>query len=86
MIIAFITAEEVEDFTYPGNSINYQGNVNHELNCGVGKSSAVFNQLGKLWNRKKLSVRIKIRFYNSNVPYCSIFSFAIFPERGIMMK
>ncbi|XP_019642252.1 PREDICTED: regulator of microtubule dynamics protein 3-like [Branchiostoma belcheri] len=38
-----------------------------EVLCRVGKASAAFNQLGKLWRNKKLSLKTKMRFYNSNV-------------------
>ena len=59
--------ENVEDFTYLGSSINHQGDMDHELNCRVGKASAAFNQLGKIWINSKLSLRLKLRFYNCSV-------------------
>ncbi|KAI8487026.1 hypothetical protein Bbelb_352860 [Branchiostoma belcheri] len=66
----FIDGKEVEtvqNFTYLGSSINSNGDMDKELDCRVGKASAAFNQLGKLWRNKKLSIKTKMRFYNSNV-------------------
>ena len=59
--------ENVENVTYLGTSMNNQGNMDHELNCRVGKASAAFNQLTKIWKNKKFSIKSKLRFYNSNV-------------------
>ncbi|KAI8494398.1 hypothetical protein Bbelb_276240 [Branchiostoma belcheri] len=66
----FIDGKEVktvQNFTYLGSSINSNGDMDNELDCRVGKASAAFNQLGKLWRNKKLSLKTKMRFYNSNV-------------------
>ena len=59
--------EVVDDFTYLGNSINSNGDMDKELDCRVGKASAAFKQLGKIWRSKKFSLKTKMRFYNSNV-------------------
>jgi len=59
--------EVVENFTYLGSSINNNGEIDKELDCRIGKASAAFNQLGKIWRCKKLSLKLKLRFYNSNV-------------------
>ncbi|CAH1239030.1 Hypp5694 [Branchiostoma lanceolatum] len=59
--------EVVENFTYLGSSINSRGDMDKELDCRIGKASAAFNQLGKIWASKKLSLKTKLRFYNSNV-------------------
>ncbi|XP_035668259.1 uncharacterized protein LOC118410592 [Branchiostoma floridae] len=59
--------EVVENFTLIGSSMNDRGDMDKELDCRLGKASAAFNQLGKLWSSKKLSLGTKLRFYNSNV-------------------
>ena len=45
--------ENVEEFTYLGSSVNYQGDMYHEPNCRIGKASVAFSQLGKIWKNKK---------------------------------
>ena len=57
----------VDDFTYLGSSINSQGSMDHEISCRIGKASAAFNQLNKIWTSKKFSLQTKLRFNNSNV-------------------
>ena len=59
--------ETVEKFTYLVSSINNQGIIDHELNCRVGKASAAFNQLRKIWNNKKFTIRSTLRFCSSNL-------------------
>ena len=59
--------DNVEDFTYLGSSINAQGDMTKEINCRIGKASAAFNQLNKIWSSKKFSLKTKLRFYNTNV-------------------
>ena len=41
--------------------------MDHEINCRIGKASAAFNQLNKIWTNKKFSLKTKLRYYNSNV-------------------
>ena len=59
--------ETVENFTYLGSSINNKGIIDHGLNCRMGKASAAINQLRKIWNDKKITLRPKLHFYNSSV-------------------
>ena len=44
--------DTVDDFTYLGSSINNQGEMTKEINCRIGKASAAFNQLNKIWLSK----------------------------------
>ena len=57
----------MDDFTCLGSSINSQGSMDHEISCRIGKASAAFNQLNKIWTSKKFSLQTKLRFYNSNL-------------------
>ena len=57
----------VEDFTYLGSSINNQGEMTKEISCRLGKASAAFNQLNKIWSSKKFTLKTKLCFYNTNV-------------------
>ena len=59
--------EVVQDFTYLGSSISNSSDMTKELNCRTGKAATAFNQLSKIWNSKKISLNLKLRFYNSNV-------------------
>ena len=59
--------DTVDDFTYLGSSISNQGEMTKEINCRIGKASAAFNQLNKIWLSKKFLLKTKLRFYNTNV-------------------
>ena len=57
----------MKDFTYLGSSLSNTNDLNHELNCRIGKATSAFSNLNKIWSSKKVSLRLKLRFYNSNV-------------------
>ena len=60
--------DTVDDFTYLGSSINNQREMTKEIqNCRIGKASAAFDQLNKIWLSKKFLLKTKLRFYNTNV-------------------
>ena len=57
----------VDDFTYLPSYINSQGSMGHEISCRIGKASAAFNQLNKIWTSK--SSLFKPSFV-STIPMC----------------
>ena len=61
----------MDDLTYIGSSVNSNGDMDKELNGHKGKASVAFHKMSKVWSRrekkKKLPLRIKLRFYNSNI-------------------
>ena len=59
--------EVVEDFTYLGSSLNNQGDMEREISCRIGKATAAFSRLSKIWMSKKIPLSLKMKFYNSNV-------------------
>ena len=81
-------AEYIEEFTYLGSSIYYQGHVDHELNCWIGKASVALRQHGKIWKNKKFSQRLKLYFYYSNVLSmllngCDTWNLKVSQEKGL---
>ncbi|VDP64617.1 unnamed protein product [Schistosoma curassoni] len=59
--------EDVESFTYLGSIIDEQGGSDADVKARIGKASAVFLQLKKIWNSKQLSTNIKVTIFNTNV-------------------
>ena len=55
--------EVMENFTYYGSSINNQSAIDHEIISRIGKASATFSQLNKIWSCKKWTVKTKFHFY-----------------------
>ena len=61
------TIEVVDDFTYLGTSLTNEGSMDKEISCRIGKASAAFNKLAKIWKSRKIPLSLKMKFYNSNV-------------------
>ena len=59
--------EEVDHFTYLGSCIDREGNTRKEVNSRIAKAAAAFRGLNKIWTSKVISMKTKLRLYNSNV-------------------
>ena len=59
--------EEVTEFTYLGSIIDGKGGTEADIKARIGKARAAFTQLQKVWKASKVSVKTKIRLFNSNV-------------------
>ncbi|VDP41317.1 unnamed protein product [Schistosoma margrebowiei] len=63
------TPEDVESFTYLGSIIDEQGGPcsDADVKVKIGKATAAFLHLKKIWNPKQLPTNIKVRIFNTNV-------------------
>lgn len=59
--------EEVEKFTYLGSVIAVDGGSEEDVTTRIGKARAAFNILIKIWKTKNISLRTKLKIFNSNV-------------------
>ena len=59
--------EEVKQFTYLGSVLSDGGNTEADVNCRIGKASAVFQRLRQVWSTTTINTKTKIRFYNTIV-------------------
>ena len=59
--------EEVETFTYLGSIVDRQGGTDADIKARIGKARTAFIQLQNIWKSKAMSIRTKIRLFNSNV-------------------
>jgi hypothetical protein len=59
--------EEVEAFTYLGSVVDKQGGTDADVRARIGKARAVFVQLKNIWGSKELSLKAKVRLFNTNV-------------------
>ena len=57
--------EDVDCFTYLGSEIKKDGDIRRDVNVRIGKAGTVFRSLNKLWSNGGVSVRLKIRLFNS---------------------
>ena len=59
--------EEVESFCYLGSIIDTEGGTEAEIKSRIGKAQAAFTSLNKIWRTRDISLRTKLRIFNSNV-------------------
>nr|KAG5707084.1 hypothetical protein BaRGS_011795 [Batillaria attramentaria] len=56
-----------EAFTYLGSVIDKQGGTDTDVKARIGKARATFIQLRNIWSSKELSVKTKVRIFNTSV-------------------
>ena len=62
-----VDLKEVEKFTYLGCSIASDGDIRNEINIRIGKAGAAFRNMSKVWNNGTISLKTKIKLYDSIV-------------------
>ena len=58
---------EVEKFVYLGSVVNKDGGTKEDIRCRINEARYTFNALRQIWRSTALSVRNKIRIFNTNV-------------------
>ena len=59
--------ENVDSFCYLGSIIDEEGGTVAEVKSRIGKAQASFRSLSKVWRTKDISLRTKLKIFNSNV-------------------
>ena len=59
--------KEVDKFVYLGSVVSKDEGTDEDIKNRINKTRHVFNILGQIWRSKTLSVRNKIRIFNTNV-------------------
>ena len=58
---------EVESFVYLGSVVDHQGGTDRDVTARIGKARAAFVMLKNIWAAGVISMRTKLRIFNSNV-------------------
>ena len=58
---------EVESFVYLGSVVDQQGGTDRDVTVRIGKARAAFVMLKNIWASGGISMRTKLRIFNSNV-------------------
>ena len=58
---------EVESFVYLGSVVDHQGGTDRDVTARLGKARAAFVMLKNIWASGGISMRTKLRIFNSNV-------------------
>ena len=59
--------KEVNKFTYLGSVVSKDGGTDEDIKCRINKARHAFNTLRPIWRTTALSIRNKIRIFNTNV-------------------
>ena len=59
--------DDVSSFTYLGSVISTDGGSERDVQTRIGKARSAFLLLKTLWRSKNLSLKTKLRIFNSNV-------------------
>ena len=61
------TVEEVEKFCYLGSIISKDGGAEEDVNNRIQKARIAFGSLHRVWLSKRLTRRLKVQIFNSNI-------------------
>ena len=59
--------EEIETFTYLGSVVDKQGGTDEDVKIRINKARTAFMLLKNVWTARELSIKTKIRLFNTNV-------------------
>ncbi|GFR82611.1 hypothetical protein ElyMa_002367100 [Elysia marginata] len=59
--------EDVDAFCFLGRNIDQEGGTSKEIKARIGKAPAAFITLGRFWKTRDISLKTKLRIFNSNV-------------------
>ncbi|GFR62101.1 LINE-1 retrotransposable element ORF2 protein [Elysia marginata] len=59
--------EDVDAFCYLGSNIDLEGGTSKEIKARIGNAQAAFTTLGRFWKTRDISLKTKLRIFNSNV-------------------
>ena len=65
----------VDEFCYLGSWLSTNGNCdNKDCQTRIGKASSVFGRLQDVWRNKHISLKVKVRLYESLVMSTTLYS------------
>ena len=59
--------KEVESFVYLGSVLDKEGGTDRDVTVRIGKARGSFIMLKNIWASKEISIRTKLRIFNSNI-------------------
>ena len=78
--------EEVDSFTYLGSIVDKKGGTEANTETRIGKARNAFVQLQGVWKSSKISLRTKLRLFNSNVKAVLLYGSGTWKTTGTVMR
>ncbi|XP_037300014.1 uncharacterized protein LOC119190875 [Manduca sexta] len=67
LLIGTEAVEKVHKFTYLGSVVSETGGTEEDIASRIAKSRAIYAQLRPVWQSRKLTKRVKLKIFRSNV-------------------
>ena len=77
---------EVESFVYLGSVVDHQGGTDRDVTARIGKARAAFVMLKNIWASGGISMRTKLRIFNSNVKSVLLYGCETWPTTQTMKR
>jgi len=71
--------EKVDDFCYLGSYISHNGSCEKDVRVRIGKATAVFGKMRKIWKNKCISLKVKMSLYEAIVLSTLLYSAKVWP-------
>ena len=78
--------EKVDDFFYLGSYISHNGSCEKDVRVRIGKVTAVFGKMRKIWKNKCISLKVKLRLYEAIILSTLLYSADVWPLTATLMK
>jgi len=78
--------ENVDDFCYLGSYISYNGSCENNVRVRVGKATAVFGKMKKIWKNRCISLKVKLRLYEATILSTLLYSADVWPLTATLTK
>jgi len=78
--------EKVDDFCYLGSYISHNGSCEKDVRVRIGKATAVFGKMRKIWKNKCISLKVKMRLYVAIVLSTILYSAEVWPLTATLTK
>ena len=78
--------EKVDDFRYLGSYISHNGSCEKDVRVRIGKATAVFGKMRKIWKNKCISLKVKIRLYEAIILSTLLYSTEVWPVTMTLTK
>jgi len=78
--------EKVDDFCYLGSYISHNGSCEKDVRVRIGKATAVFGKMRKIWKNKCINLKVKMRLYEAIVLSTLLYNAEVWPLTATLTK
>ena len=78
--------EVVDEFCYLGSYISQNGNFEKDVKVRIGKASAIFGKMKKVWRNKHINLLTRLRLYEALILSTLLYGAEVWPFTVILSK